>query len=121
MPIVESCSMRIVAIGASAGGVPLLQRLVADLPGGLRASVLVVLHMHPTTPSRLPWLLGRRTALPVRAATDGEAIAPGTIYVAVPDLHMLTDDGRCTTSGPRSTGCSSPWPSPTGPPARRWC
>jgi len=94
MPIVESCSMRIVAIGASAGGVPLLQRLVADLPGGLRASVLVVLHMHPTTPSRLPWLLGRRTALPVRAATDGEAIAPGTIYVAVPDLHMLTDDGR---------------------------
>jgi len=94
MPTVESRRIRVIAIGASAGGVPLLQRLVAALPGDLTASVLVLLHMHPTVPSRLPWLLGRRAVLPVRAAADGEAIAGGTIYVAVPNLHMLTDDGR---------------------------
>jgi two-component system, chemotaxis family, protein-glutamate methylesterase/glutaminase len=94
MPVVYSPCLRIVAIGASAGGVPLLQRLVAGLPGDFAPSVLVVLHMHPTVPSRLPWLLGRHAALPVRSAAEGQTIEAGTIYVAVPNLHLLTGDGR---------------------------
>jgi two-component system chemotaxis response regulator CheB len=94
MPPEDSRCLRIVAIGASAGGVPLLQRLVAALPGDFTAAVLVVLHMHPTVPSRLPWLLARHAALPVRSAADGETIEGGTVYVAIPDLHLLIGDGR---------------------------
>ncbi len=87
-------SMRVVAIGASAGGVPALQTVLAALPGDFCAAVLVVLHLHPSMPSRLAWLLGRHTALPVRTAEAGDLIAGGTVYVAVPDLHLMIDDAR---------------------------
>jgi chemotaxis response regulator CheB len=87
-------SMRVVAIGASAGGVPALQTVLAALPGDLGAAVLVVLHLHPSMPSRLAWLLGRHSALPVRTAEAGDLIAGGTVYVAVPDLHLMIDDAR---------------------------
>ena len=35
----------IIVIGASAGGVDALSRVISDLPRDLRASVLVVLHV----------------------------------------------------------------------------
>jgi chemotaxis response regulator CheB len=38
MPIVQSPVIRILAIGASAGGVPLLRHLVTALPGDLTAA-----------------------------------------------------------------------------------
>jgi two-component system chemotaxis response regulator CheB len=94
MPMVETAGVRVIAIGASAGGVPLLRRLVTALPGDLTAAVLVLQHLAPTTPSRLPWLLARDAALAVREATDGAAITAGTVYVAVPNLHLLVRSGR---------------------------
>src|SRR5687767_3227366 len=49
----------IVVIGASAGGVQALQRLVAALPGDFPASIFVVLHIWPGSHSYLPAILGR--------------------------------------------------------------
>jgi two-component system chemotaxis response regulator CheB len=86
--------VRIVAIGASAGGLPVIRRILGELPAGFPGALLVVLHMHPSMSSRLPWLLGRSTALPVRPAVADELVATGTVYVAVPDLHLLTEAGR---------------------------
>jgi two-component system, chemotaxis family, protein-glutamate methylesterase/glutaminase len=94
MPAPDCASLRVVAIGASAGGLLALRQLVAALPRDFAAAVLVVLHLYPTVPSRLPWLLARHAALPVRSATDGETITGGRIYVAVPDRHLLTDERR---------------------------
>jgi two-component system chemotaxis response regulator CheB len=94
MPMVETAGVRVIAIGASAGGVPLLRRLVTALPGDLTAAVLVLQHLAPTTPSRLPWLLARDAALAVCEATDGAVVTPGTVYVAVPNLHLLVRAGR---------------------------
>src|SRR2546427_9420751 len=94
MPMVEAPGVRVIAIGASAGGVPLLRRLVTALPGDLTAAVLVLQHLAPTTPSRLPWLLARDAALAVCEATDGAVVTPGTVYVAVPNLHLLVRAGR---------------------------
>lgn len=51
-----------------------------------------MLHLHPTIPSRLAWLLGRHAALPVRTAESGDAIAASTVYVAVPNLHLMVED-----------------------------
>ena len=45
---------RIVVVGASAGGVDALQRVVAGLPPGLDASVLIVLHIPAFSASNLP-------------------------------------------------------------------
>lgn len=84
----------IIVIGASAGGVDALQRLCAALPADLPASVFVAQHLSPSSKSMLPLLLDR--VGPLRAVTpvDGQAIEPGHIYVASPDLHMLLRDGK---------------------------
>ena len=63
---------RVIAVGASAGGVDALKILVAALPADLEASVLIVLHLAPTSPGRLPQILGSVATLPVAAATYGE-------------------------------------------------
>jgi two-component system, chemotaxis family, protein-glutamate methylesterase/glutaminase len=95
----------IIVVGASAGGVEALSRLVADLPGDLAASVFVVLHIPSTGVSVLPDILSRRTALPVRHPEDGEPIVPGHIYVAPPGRHLLVSPKAARLGqGPREHG-----------------
>lgn len=95
----------IIVVGASAGGVEALTRLVAGLPADLPAAVFIVLHTPPYSRSHLPAILSRAGPLPVAHATDGEAIAPGRVYVAPPDHHLLVREGRVELSrGPRENG-----------------
>jgi hypothetical protein len=47
----------IVVIGASAGGVEALQRVVSELPADFPAAVLIVLHVSPRSRSLLPQIL----------------------------------------------------------------
>ena len=95
----------VIVIGASAGGVEALRTVLGGLPADLPAAVLVVLHVSPRAPSVLPRILGRRCALPVEHAQDGEPIERGRVYVAPPDLHLLARDGRVRLlSGPRENG-----------------
>lgn len=92
----------VVVVGASAGGVEVLKTFTAGLPADLAAAVLVVLHVAPSSPSVLPGLLQRRCALPVAFAADGEELAPGRVYVACPDRHLVVEPGRVrVTRAPR--------------------
>jgi two-component system, chemotaxis family, protein-glutamate methylesterase/glutaminase len=96
---------RLVVVGASAGGVEALTRLVGALPPGFRAAVLVVLHVTPSGPSVLPAILTRAGRLQAAHVEDGMAIEPGRIFVAPPDEHLLVEDGRMRLShGPRENG-----------------
>src|SRR5687767_10703874 len=81
----------IIVIGASAGGVPALQELVAGLPNDLPAAVFIVLHIPSHSPGLLPSILARQARLPIAHARDHEEIQPGRIYVAPPDLHLLIE------------------------------
>lgn len=91
-----------VVIGASAGGIQALTTLVGGLPADFPAAVLVVVHIPPYAVSRLPEILGRAGPLPVAPAQHGEPIAPGRIYVAPPDRHLLVRQGWVElTRGPR--------------------
>lgn len=95
----------LVVIGASAGGVQTLRRVVADLPADLDAAVCVVLHIAPGAPSALAAILERAGSLPCRAAGDHEALQPGEILVAPPDRHVVIEDGHVALSiGPRENG-----------------
>lgn len=84
----------IVAIGASAGGVDALQRLVADLPGDLPAAILIVVHTSPDGPNYLPEILRRAGSLSVASAEDGLLMKNGQIVVARPGFHLLVRDGH---------------------------
>jgi two-component system chemotaxis response regulator CheB len=82
----------VVAIGASAGGVEALHSVVAALPGDFPAAVLIVQHMDPRHKSMLAGLLARRSKLAVRQAVSGESVRPATVYIAPPDMHLITRD-----------------------------
>ena len=93
---------RIIVIGASAGGVEALSRVVSSLPANLPAAVFVVLHISSTGPSMLPEILTRAGNLPAHQPADGEPIVPGRIYVPLPDHHLLINPGHVKISrGPR--------------------
>ena len=95
----------IIVVGASAGGVEALVRLVSALPADLPAAVLVVLHVPPDAPSALPAILARAGPLPVAHAENGEPIQYGRIYVAPPNYHLLVMDGQVRLAlGPRENG-----------------
>src|SRR3954447_13334302 len=82
----------VVAIGASAGGVEALIDLASHLPDDLPYAVLVALHLPPNAPSVLADIIDRSGPLPAVAASDGDKLEPGKIYVAVPDHPLLVDD-----------------------------
>jgi two-component system chemotaxis response regulator CheB len=88
----------IVAIGASAGGVESLRRLVRDLPRDLPAAVAIVLHLAPTSRSLLAQILARSGPLPAHQATDKCELEDGHIYVAPPDHHLLVEDHQLRLS-----------------------
>lgn len=95
----------IVVVGASAGGVEALGRLVRDFPEDLEAAVFVVLHLPAHAPSALPNILRRAGPLPAAQAVDGEPIQKGRVYVAAPNHHLLVRSGRVhLTTGPTENG-----------------
>lgn len=94
----------IVAIGASAGGMEVLRRIAAELPADLQASVFVVMHFGSGR-SMLPEILGGSGPLPATFAEDGAPFAPGRVYVAPPQHHLLIEDGHTLVRrGPRENG-----------------
>jgi len=82
-----------VVIGTSAGGVEALMLLLPQLPAGLGAPVLIVLHLPRERPSLLARIFAPRCAIRVVEAEDKQPVEPGTVYFAPPDYHMLIDAG----------------------------
>jgi two-component system chemotaxis response regulator CheB len=84
----------IIVIGASAGGVSALIEFVKTLPEDFNASIFIVLHIHPSTPSNLPNILTNFSALSASHPRDGEKIKSKHIYIAPPDHHLLLEYGH---------------------------
>jgi len=92
----------IVVMGASAGGIETLRRLVADLPESYKGSIFVVVHLGAESRSELPAILSRAGPLPAVRAEDGMPIKRGVIHVAPPNNHLLVQPGRlAVVHGPR--------------------
>ncbi|MBD2040738.1 chemotaxis protein CheB [Microcoleus sp. FACHB-672] len=83
----------IIVIGASAGGVEALNKLVAGLPKDLPAALFIVLHIRAESKSFLPDILSRYGPLPAAHPKDHERIEHGRIYVAPPNYHLLVKSG----------------------------
>jgi two-component system chemotaxis response regulator CheB len=95
----------VIVVGASAGGVEALDKLVRLLPAGLPASIFVVVHFPANSTSALPQILSRAGRLPARHPSDGEAIQRGQIYVAPPNWHLVLHQGSIrVVFGPRQHG-----------------
>ena len=84
----------LVVIGGSAGAIDVLRAVLSQLPEGFPAAVAIVIHIPAEGPGLLPEVLATPGAPPMKIAEDKEPIAPGTIYFAPPDYHLLVESGR---------------------------
>ncbi|HYM24866.1 MAG TPA: CheB methylesterase domain-containing protein, partial [Vicinamibacterales bacterium] len=82
-----------IAIGLSTGGPQALAELLGALPGGFAAPILVVQHMPSMFTRFFAERLNGQTPLTVVEAADGQAIAPGHVYVAPGDFHLTVKNG----------------------------
>jgi two-component system chemotaxis response regulator CheB len=86
---------RIVAIGASTGGPPVLRAILAALPKNFPVPVLIVQHIAAGFTQGLVEWLAQSSSLPVHIPTHGQSVLPGNVYVAPDRLHMAVGaDGR---------------------------
>jgi two-component system CheB/CheR fusion protein len=87
----EPADARVVAIGASAGGISALKALFEALPSDLNAAYVVLQHLPPDQPSGFPDVVAKWSSMPVRPAEDGVRPQANCIYIPSPD-HVLTID-----------------------------
>jgi len=90
---------RIVGIGASTGGPPVLQALLSDLPEGFPMPVLVVQHIARGFLSGMAEWLRQTSGLRVHIGAHGMQPVPGHVYLAPDDFQMRVDcHGRIVLS-----------------------
>ncbi|MEZ6132895.1 MAG: chemotaxis response regulator protein-glutamate methylesterase [Planctomycetaceae bacterium] len=77
-----------VVIGASTGGPQALSQVIGKLPGDFPVPVIIVQHMPPVFTRQLANRLNQDCALTVVEAQDGDAIQPGTVFIAPGDFHL---------------------------------
>jgi two-component system chemotaxis response regulator CheB len=83
-----------IVVGASAGAVEALSRLLPALPADYPLPLLIVVHIPPDRDNALVALLRQRSRLAVVEAEDKAPIAPGTAYFAPADYHLLVETDR---------------------------
>ncbi|WP_426105293.1 chemotaxis protein CheB [Massilia sp. TSP1-1-2] len=81
-------------IGASAGGIGALLRILPGLPAAMRFPVVVVLHLPDERESRLAEVFQQHLPMPVLQAQDKALLAPGTLYFAPPGYHLSIENER---------------------------
>ena len=84
----------VVAIAASTGGPAALHRILTTLRADFPVPILVVQHIsRGFIPGFAGWL-DKASPLRVKLAEEGEALRPGTVYVAVDDHHLCLSPSR---------------------------
>ncbi|MDD2769406.1 MAG: chemotaxis-specific protein-glutamate methyltransferase CheB [Methylococcus sp.] len=100
----------VVAIGASTGGPQALGVVLSALPADFPAAVLVVQHLDACFADHLAQWLARKTPLAVRLLDRPEPIAPGTVFLAAREAHMVLDEQlrlRYAEAGGAANHCPS--------------
>ena len=78
----------IVGVGASAGGLEALRRLLKALPANTGMAFVLVQHLDPEHESMLPRLLSSATEMPVLEVQDGMPMQPNHVYVIPPNTTL---------------------------------
>jgi two-component system chemotaxis response regulator CheB len=83
--------VEIVAIGASTGGPNALVELLTQLPEDFPVPIVIVQHMLATFTRHFAQRLAAQCRIKIVEATAGDALAPGHVYIARGDYHLLTE------------------------------
>ena len=96
----------IVGIGASAGGLDPIRKLLENLPVDTGMSFVVIQHLAAGQESMLPEILSRSTKMKVQQVKDGMQVEKDHVYVISPGTTMTLKNGCLMT-------CSKRWNSQT--------
>jgi two-component system chemotaxis response regulator CheB len=88
----------LVVIGTSWGGLHALRRVLGGLPAKFDVPVVVVQHRHRDSDHLLVSLLQDHTPLSVTEVEDKTELAPGGVYVAPAEYHVLVEVGHLALS-----------------------
>jgi two-component system chemotaxis response regulator CheB len=80
--------VKVVAIGASTGGPPVIEAILSGLPKDFCAPLLIVQHIAPGFVQGFADWLANSCRFPVRIATQHEFPLPGHAYIAPDGVHM---------------------------------
>ena len=96
---------RLVAMGASTGGPPVLRTILAGLPRNVPWPILIVQHIAAGfLPGFVQWL-SEAAELPIHVAAAGLAPCSGNVYLAPDGYHMGVDpQGRIRLAGTEPEG-----------------
>jgi two-component system, chemotaxis family, protein-glutamate methylesterase/glutaminase len=104
-PEPDAAKRDVIVVGASAGGVEAVRRLLAGLPADLPAALFVVIHRGSGDPDLLAEALSFASPMPVLAAAEGQQFRRGRVYVAPADRHLLVGRNHVhVRRGPRENG-----------------
>lgn len=99
----KATAARIVAIGASAGGLEAVSLLLKYLPADTGMAFFYVQHLSPDHPSGLAALLSSATRMRVQEVKDNLVVERNHVYVCTPNREMTVQKGRIRLK-PRLTG-----------------
>lgn len=91
---IGSASCEALIIGGSAGSLDVLLEIFPALRKDIRFPIVLVVHRKPSNESLLTDLLKSRTTLAVGEAEEKEFLAPGKVFIAPADYHMLIEEDR---------------------------
>lgn len=83
-----------VVIGASAGGMEALKKLLTVLPKSFAAPIIIVQHISPHSDNYLARRLDELCKIHVKEADEKEKVATGTVYIAPPNYHLLIEQDK---------------------------
>ncbi len=84
----------IVAIGVSTGGPNALADVLPRVPANFAVPIVVVQHMPPVFTRLLAERLNGLSSVTVREGFEGAVLAPGTVWIAPGDYHMVVQQQR---------------------------
>jgi two-component system, chemotaxis family, CheB/CheR fusion protein len=90
---VENSEFPIVGIGASAGGLDPIRKLLETLPIDTGMSFVVIQHLASWQESMLPEILSRSTKMKVLQVTNGMKVEKNQVYVIIPATTMTLKNG----------------------------
>ena len=91
--------VKVIAIGASTGGPPVLQTILAALPPDFPVPLLIVQHMAAGFTQGFVQWLAQTSSLPVHLAAHDEPVRAGHVYVAPDEFQMRVErDGKIVLS-----------------------
>ncbi|HZJ09425.1 MAG TPA: chemotaxis protein CheB [Trueperaceae bacterium] len=88
----------VVGLGASAGGLEVLQAFFDRMPADSGMAFVVIMHLSPDHESRLPEILQSHTAMVVDRVTDSVAMQADHVYVIAPNLKLTASDSNLNVS-----------------------